>query len=318
MDTTKFLDEKPKIIFEKRFEQCPLCLEREFHPDGNIEFNEHKLEYSLCRRCGLKFLNPPIKKDGYVNIYKYFFWSEFDINKNKLKKISLKKGRAHNKAIYHSGMVSENISINEKTKILDVGSGYGYLLTELKKQYGCITHAIEPGEQAIAVLKESGIEHVGSDADIFFQENAGNVYDIICFASSLINFTDPVEILKGANRNLSDGGYVYIQINNPLARGGESLWHPFLMTQECLEFLLKKCGFKPIIWDFDPSPDKKSKPFKWWISVIARKEPVNDFELHHFNVEEYLERRKKGQANIRKTYQDKIYIREKRKSHPMV
>ena len=115
---------------------------------------------------------------------------------------------------FYIELIPEKI-INNKTKLLDLGCGYGHFLNYIKNKtkINNLT-GVEPFPDFLKHVEDNGmIGHVSTLED--FSSSSKNKYDIITLLNVLEHLIDPYEILKNIKSNLLNNlGYVIIQVPN--------------------------------------------------------------------------------------------------------
>lgn len=202
--------------------------------------------------------------------------------------------------------------------MLDVGCGYGHAGRLVREATGCATDGIEPGTIAAGIAREHGIEIVAPTIEALAHTAPRRRYDVVSFASSLINVSDPLAGLRIARDAMADDGRLYVQINNPVYRGGESFFHPVILARETLDFALRKCGLEPLVWDAGGDPEVIERPFRWWLTVVAAKSSEPAPLRPNFDVGRFRASRKRGQKQLANTYKDRAFVKEMRKSYPII
>ena len=141
-------------------------------------------------------------------------------------------------------MINEHIGLNENSRILEVGCGFGVTLDELYKQYHCKVYAIEPSEEAQKTIREFGtVELAGHFAEDLEDIGKNGVkFDAIIFSHALENTVDPLAVMRFADSCLNKGGIIYVQTPNLLVFDQMNPYHPFIFSHVSLQFLARKLG----------------------------------------------------------------------------
>jgi SAM-dependent methyltransferase len=285
---------------------CIVCHSETFRADGTVAWRDGQLSYVICERCGLKQLDPI--PDWYGRYYADEFWTETGKD-GKVRSEEARLKRAQDKARYHAEFVAPHLSA--QSRALDVGCGYGFFGRLLHEATGCAVDGVEPGTIACEMAKQNGVKIVADDL-----RRVDARYDALLFASSFINLPDPAAALQASHLLLHEGGLLYIQINNPIYRGGEGAFHPFLFHQLGLAHFLRMHGFAPIRWDYEPFPPAQ-RPFRWWLTTLCRKaEPLTP-DLFEFDLDAFRAARSEGQRLLAETYRDKSFIKQARERWPL-
>ncbi len=250
-------------------EKCSLCSGIVFIPNGKIEWLSMDFWYVICGKCGLKFMNPRPTQKSYQDFYKNIFWEHKTKNlgfrmqgqmwntkryamyndqirtKEKGRKMLMDKHRDMRFKII-SGTLSDFITLDKNTEILEVGAGFGVTLDELHKKFGSKVYAIEPSLEAQNTIKKSGTKILGDYAeDLERLGKKSQKFDAIIFSHSLENTSYPLQIIKWAKKCLKKNGIIYIQCSNLLTFDQMNPYHPYIFSPHALTLLGKKAGLKP-------------------------------------------------------------------------
>lgn len=215
---------------------------------------EENYDYSICKSCGHVFQNNRKSSEHYDELPYESQWNDYS-------------SHCKNRASYIIDFCSPNIS---KSKfILDIGSGPGGVLQELKSklnndaEYSGIT-SIQDRDRAMM----RGLKFIfGNFMDIKIE----NKYDFIILAHVLEHFINPSNALNKINSILNLNSFLYVEV--PSFMWGEirsipifSSVHLSYFTKNQLEYLLNINGFEII----------KIKESKYWgnIKVIAKKTKI--------------------------------------------
>lgn len=193
----------------RRFRPCVVCGARRFQPDGEIEWGGGRLQYDLCAACGLKAMRRPPTAADYEAFYRDEFWGEG--GKGRPETQDVRTARAIAKARYHRDFIVAHCAPNSSGRMLDIGCGYGFAGRLVRKATGCATDGVEPAAIAAGIARENGVEIVAPTVEALPQAVAGGTYDIVSFASSLINLSDPLLGLRIARDAMADDGRLYVQ-----------------------------------------------------------------------------------------------------------
>lgn len=136
----------------------------------------------------------------------------------------------------------------------DVGSGLGGIL-DLMKEHAAGIHAVEPQNDARALLKELGYPAYASIKELSQQDTK---FDLITLFHVFEHITDPLDSLKMLRKALKPGGKVFIEVPH----AGDALislynldafkkftfWseHLVLHTRKSLEAYLFAAGFSSV------------------------------------------------------------------------
>ena len=110
---------------------------------------------------------------------------------------------------YYIDYIKTKTKMNFKS-VLDIGTGYGYLLKKLK-EIGIKGEGIESNQLKNKMAVVNNIEHA------YFDENyeIGKKYDLICFTQVLNYLRNTKQILLNIKKYLNEEGLVFIVTTNP-------------------------------------------------------------------------------------------------------
>jgi 2-polyprenyl-3-methyl-5-hydroxy-6-metoxy-1,4-benzoquinol methylase len=168
-----------------------------------------KFSIFICQSCGLGKTYPELKPDEVQDLYTNFYPRQnLDVESIKLedyKPISIqllaKKGL----------LMNSHLHADPGTDVLDVGSGVGYSLLELKNM-GCNPYGLDPDLNAQKVAKKFKIPfHLGFIDDNPFPEKK---FDYVCASQVLEHTLDPVTFLKLCSQKLKPEGKLILSFPN--------------------------------------------------------------------------------------------------------
>jgi len=248
------LIEKAKTKDEK-FEEirCPICNSKDYELiSKNGEFNI-KINVSICKKCGLLYLNPRWDEKSYSNFYK----NKYD----KIYRASIFNENARGKrfgincAIEMCNILgSNNISIKDFKSFLDIGSGMGWFLEYFKSNLNkSDLYAIETSPHCVSNLKKLGIQVITEDANTSWNSDYENFFNLVIMREVIEHLLDPLEVLKKISSVLSDKSLVYISTPNsmdpdlPLTKHFFKAVHTFYFSETSLKNLIFLSGMKLLV-----------------------------------------------------------------------
>lgn len=177
---------------------CPLCGSK-----SELKNVRDLYKYYCCDVCTTLFLYPKPSKQRLDDYYqKNFLYTAGETNEGAIRKRALI-------------IIKKLMSLNPGgSKLLDIGSGYGYFLDETRK-FDLDVIGIEPNyslahgsiNQLIKSLHNTTFEQ-------FFQRNSKNRYDFITLIHVIEHISNPEKIVQMACQLLSPGGILYIETPN--------------------------------------------------------------------------------------------------------
>ncbi len=186
--------------------KCPLCDSTKFYT-RNISTQDKKRYHNLklfeCLNCSLVFLEDYQKDRSYIYNDNYAAWNKSKDDNESLVAQSKKKAFCSQL----KNIVKYFDDFKDK-KILDVGTGNGYLLDEAKKLgFDCYGLDISNYSVKIASEKFPGKIYCGTLIDSNYKNN---YFDIITITDFIEHISDPKEIFKELKRILKPKGYLFI------------------------------------------------------------------------------------------------------------
>lgn len=162
-------------------------------------------------------------------------------------------------------------------RIIDMGTGPGFLTTELAQRTGGKVHAVDINE-AMHELARARVETLGlfdqvsfDNIDVHDQPFEDHYADLIVSYSCLHHWADPVQGLKECYRVLAPGGLLFILDTLP-------------SDQETMEALNRKVP-EPEYFRFIREAFEESYSMKQ-VAAMAREAGLINFELEHFSFTE--------------------------------
>ena len=128
---------------------------------------------------------------------------------------------------------------------LDIGAGYGFLLSEARHAGAQQTAALEWDQHCHPLLRQHG--HILTDNLREYQQN----YDIISFSHLLEHIAQPDEFLANVHQALRPMSCVFCEVPNEihLDRTPDDAPHLMFFTAQSLKRLFERCGFKVLALD---------------------------------------------------------------------
>jgi SAM-dependent methyltransferase len=145
----------------------------------------------------------------------------------------------------------------QRGQLLEVGSGFGYLLAKFREEGWAVT-GCDPWKAACTFARNTH----GIDAKPTILEDAGiadETFDVVILNHVIEHMTDPLQSLREINRVLKPGGHLVIEtprydtlMFKLLGRRERSVscdGHIYFFTSESLEKLYNRAGFqKTKLW----------------------------------------------------------------------
>lgn len=254
MKTLKLI-EKTKTK-EEKFEEieCPICNSKDYEIlSKNGEF-DIEINASICKKCGLLYLNPRWDEKSYSNFYK----NKYDkLYRNSIFNENAKGKRFGNNCAIEMCKIlgRNNISIEGYDSFLDIGSGMGWFLEYFKSNLNkSDLYAIEASPHCVNNLKKLGIQVITEDVNTSWNNtDYEGFFDLIIMREVIEHLLDPLEVLKKISSVLSDKSLVYISTPNsmnpglPLTKHFFKAVHTFYFSESSLKNLIFLSGMKPLV-----------------------------------------------------------------------
>ncbi len=243
---------------------CSVCGERKhFHTlfvakgNRNVPFIVKSHPVVLCQNCGLCFLNPQHSEGDYQ---KYYEWHDRPIDR-KVGVLGIRPGTRTEydrlRLDFFTGFLKD-----KKSKIIDIGSGYGIFLNSLTSRGYKNLYGIEPNREAVKIVKENfGFEIY--DANLGDASLPKNEFDAATLIAVIEHFNDPIKSLRDMYALLKPGGYLYVNtpnLSDVVLRQGINKYfkfvHTFYFTEKSLSNCLTRAGFE-IVGSYALPADKR-------------------------------------------------------------
>ncbi len=184
-----------------------------------------------CKECDFVFVNPRLTSKEIFNLYNqdYFLGKGFDKSVQYEEEFN-QQAEKTDLLDWDLATLKEkmNLSNNNKSRLLDVGSGMGLFLWKARKK-GFEVNGLELSEFACNFMKKKGIEVFNSTIDEYVLPQ--NHFDIISLREVVEHLTDPLASLKKIYASLKKGGMLFITTGNyncPERKLKGSNWNYFM------------------------------------------------------------------------------------------
>ncbi len=203
----------------------------------------------MCTQCSLVFLNPRLTAAEYVRHYT----DSYQDVRHKITSLSQAVARLEAKGSYKQKQDRLQFFagfINEHTKILEIGSGWGTFLKVLQDTYHCPVVGIEISALAAEVAtKYYGLPIIQKPLEEYVAAIRGTeTFDVIIMHHVLEHLLDPKVALSQIKSIMHENSYLYIAVPNVAAP--DELLNTFFRLEHCYYFspstlarLLQDSGF---------------------------------------------------------------------------
>ena len=247
---------KEAQLAEKQFEpvECILCGPSETRLIASTGQFGWPVYVSICKNCGLVFLNPRWTRDGYDQFYETEYEKFYRFNEAEAKTTEQVKARTvWNRILQYAPQ--------EYRSVLDIGAGLGWGLHHIASNVSGIRLAgIEPSNYcAEHLVNQIGAELIGRDVDSDWYQNIDSPFDLVIMRMVLEHLMNPIESLKKVRQAIAPGGKLYIAVPDMMEPEGplNEYWfrsvHTYYYSKATLTSIAARAGFKPVIVRSDNS-----------------------------------------------------------------
>jgi SAM-dependent methyltransferase len=244
---------------------------------------------SICKSCGLVFLNPRWTKDG----YNYFYASEYD------QYYRFDEDKATEKEQRKAQVVWDRLGQYTPAQFrtaLDIGCGLGWCLHTIQQASpGTAIAGIEPSVTCSEhFINEIGGELVARDVDSDWHLANQERFDLIIFRHVLEHLLDPVAVLEKVAQTLSAQGVLYIAVPDMMHPDGSlsDFWyrcvHTYYYSKPTLRRIAARAGLQPVAIQEESSE-------LWAIfrkgQAVGESEPVSVYEPQMAALNQYKRKR---------------------------
>ena len=281
----------------KKINKCPVCeskrLEKYFVGEDKLLGTKGKYPLSKCVECNASFLNPQPSNDELKKHYskdKYYSLQNIDESSLRLKlKLKLyntyfnkSKTNLFERILYSPfKFIIRGTNIIKGNKILDVGSGSGQFIYEMKR-LGMDSYGIEPSDFDEKTVRKSGLNvKKGFLKRGIYKKN---FFDVITINHVLEHVSNPREVLEEIHNILKPGGVFIVGVpnSNSIARKiFEKNWlaydvprHLINYSDENLPDFLNQFGFKVKNIRYNSRPNQFSSSIYFFLNIRNRSGPV--------------------------------------------
>jgi 2-polyprenyl-3-methyl-5-hydroxy-6-metoxy-1,4-benzoquinol methylase len=248
-----------------------------------------------CNRCGLMYASPRVKDPDHVQIVTWDANQDFvsrDPQRYEKEKLQTRDYARTRKLL--------NRLYPARGKLLEIGSGLGFLLSEFKKD-GWEVLGVEPdGSYCRHAMEELGVGCIST-----ILEEAGlpdESYDVIIMNHVIEHLGDPLSTLREINRVIKPKGHFVVEtprydtlMFKLLGRRERSIncaGHIYFFTTRTLRNLYEAAGFQAVQLDYvgrsltldrlvwNVGVMSKNERVKEWLSALSRKLGLHKLRLY--------------------------------------
>lgn len=234
---------------ENTSQSCDLCGSSDYLVYSNKGRHGIAIRTVICEGCGLVYTNPKPTAEENEAFYKGKYWGAYKNEsqpdekffRRRLPKIRSMLGLA--KPFLKDGM-----------KVLEIGSGVGALLSQIKANAGenSTLIGIEPhsGHSAFA-REQKGLDVRTGLFEEFIDELEDGTFDLVVMNHVLEHTISPTATLQNIHKLLKPGGVYLVEVPNVQYPGSRisHYFHPahhYAFSPNTLKHLAIKTGFNPV------------------------------------------------------------------------
>lgn len=199
-------------------------------------FSKNKIENKVryCEWSNIAFLeNCPNEVS-----YNTYYTDEYRGKKDKQNYSESKKIKSYDRLnrMYRL-LKKENLQINENPKILEIGCGYGYIVSQFAKKFNGTPYGIELNKYSHKIAKNNNINMVGYTIEDLTKTNN---FDVVILCQVLEHLINPNQFFNQLSKVIKPGTIFLLEV--PDIESGIDVFfhHPFCYSVRGLFLLLNK------------------------------------------------------------------------------
>jgi SAM-dependent methyltransferase len=215
----------------------------------------------ICKRCGLIYISPRMRRAGYDAYYKHYYRADRDSIKGteSEQQTALNFDTARRFAL---ALAKRWQPFLLPGLTIDVGSSTGGLLYGLRETVPTLELlGVEPSLSESAYAESKGVRTVTALFEDFVEADKASTNlaaNILC-VQSLNHLLDPIGFMRWAHGRLQDGGHLLLAVKNfrhqarraGKVSSGVQIDHPYMFTPETLRRMVGVAGFEVVYFDVD-------------------------------------------------------------------
>ncbi|WP_188518659.1 class I SAM-dependent methyltransferase [Alsobacter metallidurans] len=201
---------------------------------------------ACCEVCGFTFLSPRLDQAGYNQYYAADYYEE--MSGGQLAAIVAKNEGVMRRVLDE---VAPHVVFRPDMKVIDVGCGYGEMLSELRKRHGGQVVGVELSAEAARFARENyGLTVL--EEDVNERISAGDRYDLVFLIATLEHVLDGAALLRTLRAMLAPGGRLVVLVPDldaiqPIVRTDNAsrvfkVVHTYYFTRKTLPALAGRSG----------------------------------------------------------------------------
>lgn len=237
---------------------CHHCSSPKFLVIGTNTADRSPQETVICKKCSLIYRIHP----EFHTYDSKLHYKEYSPDQDRLED-DIQMG----KRILHwireeSSKLELVFKLDSSSRTLDIGSGIGGVLKEIRDISGCEVHGVEPSTSFSEYSREKlGIKMIGGN---FEDTHLQGKYDLIILSHVVFHFLKPLDCLARLREHLSPSGVCYIATGNyfsPKRFGGLNQYlfkdgKLFYFLPHAMQYALEESGLCIVAYDTErPNPN---------------------------------------------------------------
>ena len=222
---------------------------------------EGQFNYVKCNECGLVYMNPQVITEDIPRLYPESYAPHYSgQKKERFGRLSAFCNHLMTMAKIKNSVYN---SLNEQSRVLDIGCGSGAILNRIRKRTGCQVYGVDISENAVKSAKQLfGIDVY--KGDIKTAPWSKKYFDVITAWQYLEHVNDPNQNVKKMSRLLKNDGRLILAIPNYKslhAKWFKEKWYPLdcprhlcLWSPQTITTLMSRNGLEveDIVYDITP------------------------------------------------------------------
>lgn len=233
------------IKFSQIVKNCPLCKGIKIIPFGGRNNFGYRIEYFICERCSLIFMNPRMNESETFEFYKSYYrilYQNDDMPTTELINTQKVRGEHIAKEFFNFCKINKI----KPNSYLDIGCSTGTHLQAIETLFKKINVlGIEPGDNYRQFVKTIGIEVYANLNEL---KILNKKVDAIAMSHVLEHIADPLGyLIELRNKFLKENGLLILEVPNTIGgHGSFEIAHPICFTPKSLDLLCAQAGFERV------------------------------------------------------------------------
>jgi SAM-dependent methyltransferase len=229
---------------------CNLCGFDRFVTLTHSDRYGYPVRANGCLRCGLVFLNPVMTPEAYTRFYLDVYRPLVSAYHGRLINARTIQAEQWEYATALAELLAPNLEKWKGRSLLDVGGSTGVVAYHFKQTFGLEATVLDPAPLEIEVARRLGLQTVTGFLEDY--DSRGTTYDLILLCQAVDHLLDASLALREIRGLLSHDGLVFVDIvdfravyrRNGSVEGAIKIDHPFYLTDETMQALLRRSGFE--------------------------------------------------------------------------